>query len=224
MVTVTPLSATILPAEELSYANNTNSYIRSIFKTATKGVSEGELTSKKANKTDFFELVYGNNNRKGLELGNQFDGDGGKYLGRGIIQITGRDNYERYGEKAGLIDEALKDGPVGSGLGPETNKNPLGVKVLETPELLATDFLTSCDIAAQYLKDRYRPGSGKGILGDLRMAINPGGYDHAYPKDLAFYRSLDDSWIEAPKPEESGRIDQNVSNAGGTQERRKGPF
>ena len=39
-------------------------------------------------------------------------------------------------EKAGLIDEALKDGPVGSGLGPETNKNPLGVKVLETPDAL----------------------------------------------------------------------------------------
>lgn len=224
IIAVCNTESNLLPAEEASYKNNTNSYIRSIFKTATKGVSDGELTSKKANKTDFFELVYGNNNRKGLELGNQFDGDGGKYLGRGIIQITGRDNYERYGEKAGLIDEALKDGPVGSGLGPETNKNPLGVKVLETPELLATDFLTSCDIAAQYLKDRYRPGRGKGILGDLRMAINPGGYDHAYPKDLAFYRSLDDSWIEAPKPEESGRIDQNVSNAGGTQERRKGPF
>ena len=56
------------------------------------------------------------------------------------------------------------------------------------------------------------------------MCINPGGYDHAYPKDLAFFRSLDDSWLEAPKPEESKSIDENVSSAGGTQERRKGPF
>ena len=60
-------------------------------------------------------------------------------------------------------------------------------------------------------------------MGDLRIAINPGGYDHAYPKDLAFYKGLDTTWLEAPKPESTAGIDANVASAGGTQEVNKGP-
>jgi uncharacterized protein (DUF2345 family) len=224
IIAVCNTESNLLPAEEASYGNNTNSYIRSIFKTATRGVSEGALTSAKATKTSFFELVYGNNNKKGLELGNQFDGDGGNYIGRGIIQLTGRDNYERFGKKAGLIDETLKDGPPGSGIGLETNKNPFGITILDNPDLLKTDYVTSCDIAAQYLLERYKPNRGKGILGDLRLCINPGGFDHAYPKDLAFRKKIDSSWLEEPKAEQTANISKNVQDAGGVQERRKGPF
>ena len=36
------------------------------------------------------------------DLGNSIPGDGHKFLGRGIFQITGRDNYERYGKLCGL--------------------------------------------------------------------------------------------------------------------------
>lgn len=36
------------------------------------------------------------------DLGNCVPGDGVKFLGRGIFQCTGRDNYERYGKKLGL--------------------------------------------------------------------------------------------------------------------------
>ena len=218
IIAVCHTESRLLPAEELSYGNNTNSYIRSIFVTATRGVSEAELTAAKSTKTSFFELVYGNNNAKGRELGNQFDGDGGAFIGRGIIQLTGRANYERYGKAAGLIDEALVDGPDG------TNKNPNGVTVIANPSLLATDFVTSCNVAAQYLKDRYRPNRGRGILGDLRLCINAGGYDHAYPKDLQFLNAIDATWIQEPLPESVQGIDDNVTNAGGTQERRKGPF
>ena len=223
IIAVCHTESRLLPAEELSYGNNTNDYIRSIFKTATRGVSEAELTAAKATKATFFELVYGNNNKKGLELGNEFDGDGGAFIGRGVIQITGRANYETFGKAAGLIDETLIDGPV-SDVDPEgTNTNPFGVKILFDPKLLATDFVTSCDVAAQYLKARYRPNRGRGILGDLRIAINPGGYDHAYPKDLAFYKGLDTTWLEAPKPESTAGINDNVASAGGTQEVNKGP-
>jgi putative chitinase len=36
------------------------------------------------------------------DLGNTIAGDGLKFLGRGIFQITGRDNYERFGRLCGL--------------------------------------------------------------------------------------------------------------------------
>jgi putative chitinase len=36
------------------------------------------------------------------DLGNIIAGDGHRFLGRGVFQITGRDNYERYGKRLGL--------------------------------------------------------------------------------------------------------------------------
>lgn len=36
------------------------------------------------------------------DLGNTTAGDGQRFLGRGIFQITGRDNYSRYGKRVGV--------------------------------------------------------------------------------------------------------------------------
>jgi putative chitinase len=36
------------------------------------------------------------------DLGNTATGDGHRYLGRGVFQFTGRDNYDRYGKMIGL--------------------------------------------------------------------------------------------------------------------------
>ena len=36
------------------------------------------------------------------DLGNRIAGDGQRFLGRGVFQCTGRDNYERYGNRLGL--------------------------------------------------------------------------------------------------------------------------
>ncbi|NBP13717.1 hypothetical protein EBU95_04855 [bacterium] len=50
------------------------------------------------------EFLYGSTTAKGKGLGNTQPGDGGKFIGRGYIQLTGRANYAKYG---GLINQDL---------------------------------------------------------------------------------------------------------------------
>ncbi len=47
------------------------------------------------------EFLYGYDVPKGKELGNINPGDGGRYIGRGYIQITGRGNYKVYSDLTG---------------------------------------------------------------------------------------------------------------------------
>lgn len=48
------------------------------------------------------ERKYGRHTRVGKILGNVRSGDGARYVGRGIIQLTGRWNYKFYGKKIGV--------------------------------------------------------------------------------------------------------------------------
>jgi predicted chitinase len=47
------------------------------------------------------EFLYGYTTSKGKGLGNTQLGDGGNFIGRGYIQLTGRANYKRYGDMVG---------------------------------------------------------------------------------------------------------------------------
>lgn len=51
---------------------------------------------------DLFNYVYGSKTQTGRDLGNTEEGDGYKYRGRGLIQVTGKGNYKRLSKIMGL--------------------------------------------------------------------------------------------------------------------------
>ena len=57
----------------------------------------------RASREEFFSIVYGPTVHPSLarQLGNLNDADGGRFYGRGFIQITGRANYQRFAVPAG---------------------------------------------------------------------------------------------------------------------------
>jgi predicted chitinase len=86
------------------------------------------IVGKKGTKEEFFNFVYDPANN-GRQLGNSQPGDGGKFFGRGFIQLTGRANYERYARLSGYA-------------------------IVAQPELLVTDINISAEVAVLYLLDR----------------------------------------------------------------------
>ena len=74
------------------------------------------------------EFLYGYQTAKGKGLGNTQEGDGAKYIGRGYIQLTGRSNYKKYGQLA-------------------------GVDLLSNPGLLNTSSVAA-EVSVKYMLDR----------------------------------------------------------------------
>lgn len=196
---------------ERGYGGTSNERIRSIFRGARQ-VSDAELTTIKQDDPQFFELVYGPGNSTGRGLGNTTPGDGAKFIGRGLIQLTGKANHQRYGKLAGLIDETLiqdESDPTQNDPAKEAY-NPFAVTIVEDPTVLLTDVETSCAVCAAYLGERYRDLGKPDIVGNMRMAIagTARGYDLGRPKDLGYLENKknadgtwDMSWIESPNPD-----------------------
>jgi putative chitinase len=108
-------------------------------------------------------------------LGNRGAGDGARFKGRGLIQLTGRDNYTRFGQK-------------------------IGIKLVDNPER-ANEPLIAAEVFAAFLKDResrLRNSLQRGRMSTARAAVNGGTiglseFTHAYETGK--------SWLKRnPKP------------------------
>jgi predicted chitinase len=83
---------------------------------------------------EFFSWCYGPTKRGKGFMGHKTDEDGGKYYGRGFIQLTGYSNYKKYNDMA--------------------QKLGLLVDIVNFPDQLDMDINASAIIAALYIKDR----------------------------------------------------------------------
>lgn len=124
-----------IPQEE-SCQYSSPSRLCEIFKSTFKG--DEQLATKYANwkkgnkgtTAQFFDFVYDPANN-GRQLGNTQPGDGGKFFGRGFIQLTGRANYAKYATLSGY-------------------------DILNNPDLLNSDPKISAEVAVLYLLERVR--------------------------------------------------------------------
>ena len=123
-------------------------------------------TKKGMTRETFFSFFYGptfRTNGKKPFLGNATDAEGGMYYGRGFIQLTGKDNYKRYGQLTGN-------------------------DILNNPELLNSDIQKSAEIAVAYIIDRLdNYGTNKGAA--FKAMYKPGFYELA--KDAVGINSPD---------------------------------
>jgi predicted chitinase len=115
----------------------------------------------------FFSVIYGPTKRGSNFLGNKTDADGGRYYGRGFIQLTGRYNYQRYQDMA-------------QNLG-------ITIDIVNNPDSLNDDINISATIAALYIKatvvdkNKANPTDHPGFFLAARKAVgvNAGdGYAH----------------------------------------------
>lgn len=85
-----------IPVSETSYKNTSNARIRQIFGKRVAKYDEAGLTTLKSNDEAFFNAIYG------LAQYGQTSNEGYKYRGRGLNQITFKENYKKLGSKIGV--------------------------------------------------------------------------------------------------------------------------
>lgn len=118
--------------------NYTPNRLKQIYSFATQeDIDRYSNAAKKGlSREEFFSWAYGPTKRGKGFLGNRTDEEGGKYHGRGFIQLTGRANYERYQKLA--------------------NNMGLNLDIVNNPSSLDDDINVSALVAALYIKDRVK--------------------------------------------------------------------
>ena len=159
-----------IPQQE-SY-NYTPSRLKQIFSFATEDdVARYSNAAKRGlARSEFFSWCYGPTKRGKGFFGHLTDEEGGKYFGRGFIQLTGKSNYKRYNDLA--------------------NQLGLGIDILNNPDSLDSDINTSALIAALYIKDRVpakvNPNSHPAYFEAAKKAVGVNSPDIAARK-LSYY-------------------------------------
>jgi len=106
--------------------------------------------------------VYGGG--KGASIGNKAPGDGYLYRGRGMVQLTGRANYEKYGKE-------------------------LGIDLVNKPELLSNDPNVMAQVAVAFFKNSklLRGITEDGDFGKAAAGLNGGNALPDMQKRYALY-------------------------------------
>ncbi|MFZ3583790.1 hypothetical protein ACOI1H_16675 [Loktanella sp. DJP18] len=119
---------------------------REVFPSAFGEMNDSEIRAVTSQgDSAFFEKIYGPGSSAGGRLGNANAGDGYKFRGRSWLQLTGRDNYQRYAEITGH-------------------------DIVSNPDLLITDSQVSADVTAAYLADRVDKTGDP--VADVRAAVS----------------------------------------------------
>lgn len=152
---------------EKGYEGTSNKKIREIF-SSIRDLSEDELTALKKDNEAFFEKVYGVESSKGSVLGNDEPGDGYKFRGRGLIQLTGKTNYST-ASQAIYGDDRLVQNPNLINEDAKTAGQVAAWFITKSGRLKDLDFLTLEEINQDQAK----------MLADSAYAIVAGGVDIA---------------------------------------------
>lgn len=92
--------------------------------------SKGKTRMTKAGQVKFFNIYYNDKYRgEKYKTGNTEEGDGFRFRGRGPIQLTGKNNYKKYGDM-------------------------IGVDLVQNPHLVVTDKDVALAVTKAYMKDK----------------------------------------------------------------------
>ena len=92
--------------------------------------SKGKTRMTKAGQVKFFNIYYNDKYRgENYKTGNTEEGDGFRFRGRGPIQLTGKNNYKKYGDM-------------------------IGVDLVQNPHLVVTDKDVALAVTKAYMKDK----------------------------------------------------------------------
>lgn len=145
---------------ERGYSGTSIARIRQIFGRRAAVLTDSRIEELKKNDRDFFNYMYGGDWGK-RNLGNIEPDDGYKFRGRGPLQITGRYNYTRIGDK-------------------------IGKDLIGNPDLVSTDPEVGCAAAVAFIVLNYRTGGWDG----LKKAVGYNIPDIEATKDAAYRRFL----------------------------------